>query len=921
MVKPADAAMTPANSKLRAGTGGILWPAALFQPPRGDKHIVRRAGLEQCLVGHLERQVSLTAIGAPPGYGKTTLLRRAYLDAAARGSRVTWINLSPAHGSLDRFAADVIGAVQSIEPGFGVMALRLLMHGVPASDDFLQALLLNDLVALRSPIHLFLDNAQWLDGADPTAFLHRLFRESQHRLSLVVAGQGNIGARLQLSRLDPANLMSIGVDQLSLQPEESVAVLNALANTPYTAAHARQIHEHTQGWALGLVLMHSAVANATALPASQAKTLPEPVAAYFDQAVLAQLSHKQCRQLSCLAAFPAFNAEMLDTCVADHCCANDLEMLVLHGWFCGSANDYRSGWYCLHPLLRQHLRNRWTADDSREADAACRIAEDWAMDKDRRVLAVSLAIERGDWEAAASLLARHCWPIWQDGQELVVLKLIELLPPTVLLRFPALLVFRSLLLGLIWQFDEARQVIKDLEQAIAAGRIRADERFYVEPGQHGPLGDGITLARMILAFMTEDQAMLHEATEQWFACRSEALILFDATTEACRIWHDILAQDFSRLSERIQRVSYLSRTKLSPIGQLWMEVMVGAALFEAGEPNSAIVHLQQAEFLASQLARLGHDMSHTPRALRAMALYDTDQIDAALEAIRHTDGDRSAFGHLARIAIRAVARARLEAMDARPDRAERTLSSAAQQPLVRSADRSTALLLYEQVRLACLAADSAAIERLETAIERLGRTTAHARQLCVLASARIALHRSQPAAVRDQLTPRLDGWLGAGAHRAVVQAGILLAAAHQALSARSDAERVLKRVLELMHVGGMIRPVLDDLPLIGETLLPLCRRLVHAGSPVSDICRRLLESSAADELSRARDGLDDKLQAREREILTLTARGFSNFDIGAELGLTESTVKWYMRQIYDKLGVRRRTLAVHVARQRGYIAV
>ena len=43
-------------------------------------------------------------------------------------------------------------------------------------------------------------------------------------------------------------------------------------------------------------------------------------------------------------------------------------------------------------------------------------------------------------------------------------------------------------------------------------------------------------------------------------------------------------------------------------------------------------------------------------------------------------------------------------------------------------------------------------------------------------------------------------------------------------------------------------------------------------------------------------------------------------EIGERLGLTEGTVKWYMQQIYDKLGVRRRPQAVLRARQFGILA-
>ncbi|MEZ4866594.1 MAG: AAA family ATPase [Caldilineaceae bacterium] len=61
------------------------------------------------------------------------------------------------------------------------------------------------------------------------------------------------------------------------------------------------------------------------------------------------------------------------------------------------------------------------------------------------------------------------------------------------------------------------------------------------------------------------------------------------------------------------------------------------------------------------------------------------------------------------------------------------------------------------------------------------------------------------------------------------------------------------------------------------------------------------------------------LTAREREILQLLASGLTNREIGEMLSLTLHTVKWYVKQIYNKLQVRRRTEAAAVARTLGLL--
>ena len=66
---------------------------------------------------------------------------------------------------------------------------------------------------------------------------------------------------------------------------------------------------------------------------------------------------------------------------------------------------------------------------------------------------------------------------------------------------------------------------------------------------------------------------------------------------------------------------------------------------------------------------------------------------------------------------------------------------------------------------------------------------------------------------------------------------------------------------------------------------------------------------------------DDRgLTAREREILGLIAAGLTNKEIGARLFVSENTVKTHSRRVFEKLGARRRTEAVHVAKTLGLLS-
>jgi len=102
----------------------------------------------------------------------------------------------------------------------------------------------------------------------------------------------------------------------------------------------------------------------------------------------------------------------------------------------------------------------------------------------------------------------------------------------------------------------------------------------------------------------------------------------------------------------------------------------------------------------------------------------------------------------------------------------------------------------------------------------------------------------------------------------------------------------------------------------------------NSGHPAEQFAREILRASGTgiEDLSPTIEdqhsnemGLDGKITGREIEILSFVAAGLRNREIGLRLGLTEGSVKWYMQQIYDKIGTRRRTIAVERARQFGLL--
>ncbi len=124
----------------------------------------------------------------------------------------------------------------------------------------------------------------------------------------------------------------------------------------------------------------------------------------------------------------------------------------------------------------------------------------------------------------------------------------------------------------------------------------------------------------------------------------------------------------------------------------------------------------------------------------------------------------------------------------------------------------------------------------------------------------------------------------------------VLAALRAGASAFVLKEAPPEDILDAIHAVAAGRAVIDP-AVVRAVIDELGRRPVRAE----------LEANIAD------------LTPREREVLTLLARGLSNAEIAAELVVGEGTVKTHVARVLAKLGVRDRVQAVVYAYEAGVV--
>lgn len=128
---------------------------------------------------------------------------------------------------------------------------------------------------------------------------------------------------------------------------------------------------------------------------------------------------------------------------------------------------------------------------------------------------------------------------------------------------------------------------------------------------------------------------------------------------------------------------------------------------------------------------------------------------------------------------------------------------------------------------------------------------------------------------------------------------------------KDGTERDLARhVLDLRAGGSPMSPI------IARRLLQVLQGDAGAASTAVEApVQRILPP--VDEARNA--GPDDALTPKERQVLHLVARGFTYEESAARIGVSISTVRTHVRNIYGKLDVHNKTEAVFEARALGWL--
>ena len=398
--------------------------------PQPSVHVLARPRVSELIQRASAHRVTLVC--GPAGAGKTVACAAWAAEPAAAGN-VAWLSLDPADRDTGRLWAHVRAALASAPAVRTGIAEEL--QDAPADSFSLR--LVEAAERLNTPVTLILDDIQELADSDALAGVDFLVRHGPPALRLLLCGRYPAGLPVARLRVG-GDLAEIGAADLGCTAAEADGYF-AMLGIDVPAAERDKLLARTQGWMTGLRL--AALRVGPDRPASQISgiTGDEPAVADYlwDEMLATQPGGRRLFLLRTSIADPicgdladALTGESGGAAILDQLCRENLMVQPGADAAGPCAGPGGNAEYRYHPLLLDLLRAQFRRELSAEAPQLAQRAAGWLAANGRPVDAIRTAIQAGDWDFAARVLAEVGPDILLPGPAAELEPLLGLFPPS-----------------------------------------------------------------------------------------------------------------------------------------------------------------------------------------------------------------------------------------------------------------------------------------------------------------------------------------------------------------------------------------------------------------------------------------------------------------------------------------------------------
>lgn len=876
-------------------TGTLPLISTRFTPPRTPESLLSRERLLQRLDGAVSRR--LTLLRAPAGFGKTILLAQWYRHRLRQGDALAWLSLEEEDNAPLLFMRYLQEALRPLWQGWSPSFLHLLQGELPAELPLFFAELVNQLNQCPHPLYLILDDYQCISDPAIHQGMSWLLHHAPPALHLLIGSRSQ--PPLALSRLHMQDqLLEVYDPELRFNPSEARAYFAGASGLDPQAIP--RLIALTQGWVAGMKMAALSPDASTAMGFGAGS---RSISRYLDEVIFAPLPPEVFDFLLHTSVLNRLHPDLCDAVCGRHNGGEMLRWIAQHNLFL-SALDDSGRWFRYHPLMRDALLHRLRHGGDIDIRQLHDRASAWFASQQLWAEAIRHALAAGksaarDAEAGAQSLA-------EEGDIDTLVQWIRYLPANL---DPSRI---ELQLNLAWalahrfRFSDARQLLDAIETQSAAHGGALAHSSWVK----------LRVVRAICEAFADNIARSIAIVEPLLREVPCGDIWVDGLV--CNILSychlaDSRPQQALEVQQRVSGVSVANRNLFVTVYRAF--VMAQSYLRQG---NLAEAERQAAGALRYAEQHTGENASSgaTLAPILAEIAWEQGKGEQAqsllvprLETIDNfcpPDGLSRGYIILARQAREM----------GRLAEAESLLLHAEGLAAQRGWLRAQAPLLAERIAVALHAGDKLAADALLLRLQALSQTEAGGGYIA-LSQSRLLIAAGEPQAAARLLDTLAGVRETSGEWLFAVRLRLKQALALWRAGEREQAMAVCRPALARALRQGLWRSLLEGREEMAALLAEMHKRGAADDALTADIVALLSRFAAAGiVIDTARPQPPAlRLTEREQQTLRLIASGHSNKGVARELGISAETVKWHLKQLYEKLQVKGRIQAVNQARE------
>lgn len=429
-------------------------------PPELGPTTISRPRLESAL--DRSRELPLTLVVAPAGYGKTTLVRQWQRSQAAP---TIWLTLDQDDANGRSLVRLLIAALQPTLKLGG----EITGESSGSSMSEIGGAIADAFFDLESDLLIILDDAHTAISRDMLDILTSMVRLMPPHIHLIVLSRLDIPASLARLRAQ-GQMLELRAADLRFTLEETSALLDLMAPAQSTPEAIEFLHDQTDGWATGLHLAIEALPLTRDLSAiARGSSGQRHLMQFLVEELLAHERPEDQELLIRTSLVSRLSVPLADALVGNTVFGTNrasLQRLAQANLFLVETDT--PGWFRFHPLFQQLLQMRLLAEEEEAAVNALHArAGAWLAAEGLVTEALPHLVAAGDMNAAAALIEQQLHDALAREDWRTVAAWLRLLPEDVIHSRPELLLARGLIAHLSGRAAPLRMLVTEIN-ALAA---------------------------------------------------------------------------------------------------------------------------------------------------------------------------------------------------------------------------------------------------------------------------------------------------------------------------------------------------------------------------------------------------------------------------------------------------------------------